>query len=155
MPCTQLAAGTHTTSWPAQTPHCRGSSPSIAAMSASHSLWQRTKMQSDLCKRRWGQVAQSGSFPALHLKPASVSGCLQSAHRFFFSSQLSVLIPASFRKLGAMDSCICRQQHQVSNRDCSVNIRHELPDHVRPCFREVWGHKPRSMANYALSIRAP
>lgn len=118
-------------------------------------LVAENKMQSDLCKRRWGQVAQSGSFPALHLKPASVSGCLQSAHRFFFSSQLSVLIPASFRKLRAMDSCICRQQHQVSSRDCSVNTRLELPDHVRPCFREVWGHKPRSMANYTLYIRAP
>lgn len=119
-------------------------------------LVAENKMQSDLCKRRWKQVAQSGSFPALHLKPASVSGCLQSAHRFYFSSsQLSVLIPASFRKLRAVDSCICRQQHQVSNWDCSVNTRHELPDHVRPCFREVWGHKPRSMANYTLSIRAP
>lgn len=121
----------------------------------SSQLVAENKMQSDLCKRRWGQVAQSGSFPALHLKPASVSGCGQSAHRFFFSSQLSVLIPASFKKLRAMDSCICRQQHQVSNQDCSVNTRHELPDHVRPCFREVWGHKPRFMANYTLYIRAP
>lgn len=112
-------------------------------------------MQSDLCKRRWGQVAESGSFPALHLKPASVSGCLQSAHRFFFPSQLSVLIPASLRKLRAVDSRICRQQRQVSNRDCSVNIRQELPDHVRPCFREVWGHKPRSMASYVLLYHGP